>query len=139
MSVHLLRPAVGIEDIDHFHEVIEARKQPGDPPSTYITTRNVPRRADELCDGGSVYWIIKGQIRARARVLRVERLEDDNGRAYCNIYLEAKLVLVEPHPRRAHQGWRYLKPEDAPPDLDAASAGDLSPEMASDLKDLGLL
>ena len=139
MTVHLLRPAVGIEDLDHFHEVIEARKEPGDPPFTYITTRNTPRRAEELCDGGSVYWIIKGQIRARARVLQVEKLEDDNGRSYCNIYLEAKLVLTEPHPRRAHQGWRYLTTADAPADLKEGDAGDMPADMAMELKELGLI
>jgi hypothetical protein len=139
MTVHLSRPAVGIDSLEHFHEVIEARAERGDPDTTWITTRNAPKRADELCDGGSVYWIIKRHFVARQKVLRVEKLDDDNGRSYCMIYLAADLVHTVPQPRRAHQGWRYLNVADAPADLPRGSGGDLSPEMAAELKDLGLL
>ncbi len=134
MTVHISRPAVGVRDLDHLKEVMAARS-----PGIYITTRNVPKRTEELLDGGSVYWIIGGQFRARQRALKVERLEDDNGRGYCNIYLDAEVVVTQPYPRRAHQGWRYLDPADAPPDLKEGDTADLPPEMAAELKDLGLI
>ena len=139
MSVHLSRPAVGIESLEHFHEVITTRAKTGDPNVTFMHTRNTPKRAEELCDGGSVYWIIKRQFVARQKILQVEKLEDDNGRSYCLIYLEADLVHTVPQPRRAHQGWRYLNPADAPVDLPRGDEGDMSPEMAMELKELGLL
>ena len=139
MTVHLSRPAVGIKSLEHFHEVIDMRAAQGEPGVTHIFTRHAPKRAEELCDGGSVYWIIKGQFVARQRVLKVEKLEDDDGKSFCRIHLEADLVHTVPQPRRAHQGWRYLKIEDAPADLPRGGDGDMSPEMAAELKELGLL
>ena len=139
MAVHLSRPAVGVTDLDHLIEIMKVRGRDRKAGGAFITTRNVPKRADELCDGGSVYWIIGGQFRARQKVLRVERLEADDGRGYCHIYLDPKVVTVRPYPRRAHQGWRYLKPEDAPPDLKEGEDADLPPEMAAELRDLGLI
>ena len=134
MTVHLSRPCVGVSDLD---ELIEEMARRG--KGAYITTRNVPRRADELTDGGSVYWIIGGQFRARQAVLRVERLEDKAGRGYCHIYLEPTVIPTVPYPRRAHQGWRYLDPAAAPPDLKKGDAADLPPEMVAELKELGLI
>lgn len=139
MTVNLLRPAVGIEDVTHLIEVMGARQDPGPPPSVYITTRNTPKRADELCDGGSVYWIIKGAIRARQRVLDVERVEGEDGKPFCQIYLEPQVVLTAPWPRRAHQGWRYLDVSDAPPDLKNGEASELPAKMQAELRELGLL
>jgi hypothetical protein len=134
-SVHLLRPAVGVTDLDYLRQVMTAR---GDD-ERLIYTRNIPKRADELLEGGSVYWIIARKIQARQLLTSIEKLEDDNGRAFCRIYLDAKVVPVHPWPRRPHQGWRYLKPEDAPPDLREGETGDMPPEMVAELRELGLL
>lgn len=139
MTVHLLRPAVGITDVDHLRAVMEARREPGSPPHVAVRTRNTPKRGDELCDGGSLYWIIKGQICARQRVQKVERREDDDGRAFCRLSLDADVVLTVPQPRRAHQGWRYFDPADAPRDLPAGSEDAVPAEMAAELRELGLL
>lgn len=134
MPVHITRPAVGANDLEVLTEHMRQRGK-----GAYITTRNVPKRADELCDGGSVYWIIGGQIRARQTALKVERLKADDGRGYCHIYLDPEVIPVRPYPRRAHQGWRYLDPADAPPDLKDGDSGDLPADMAAELKELGLL
>lgn len=134
MTVHLLRPAVGVTDLDHLRQVMKSR---GDERS--IHTRNIPKRADELLDGGSVYWIISRKILARQRLTGFERLEDEAGKAYCRLYLDGEVVPVQPWPRRPHQGWRYLKPEDAPPDLREGDSGDMPPEMIAELRELGLL
>ena len=139
MTLHLLRPAVGIESTDHLVEVFRKRAKPGPPPGVFITTRNVPRRQDELADRGSVYWIIKGQIRARSPIQRVEELENDKGKRYCHIWLEPQPILTVPQPRRPMQGWRYLKPEDAPADLPRGEDGEMPAEMAAELKELGLI
>lgn len=139
MTVHLLRPAVGIEDVTHLVEVMRLRQDSGPPPSVFITTRNTPKRASDLCDGGSVYWIIKGAIRARQAVLKVERIEGEDGRPFCRIYLAPEVFLTAPWPRRAHQGWRYLDVSDAPPDVKEGDSEDLPPEMQAELRELGLL
>ncbi len=133
-SVHLLRPAVGVTDLDHLRQVMKTR---GDERCIY--TRNIPKRADELLEGGSVYWIISRKIQARQLLTSIVKDEDDQGRAFCRIYLDGKVVPVEPWPRRPHQGWRYLKPEDAPPDLREGETGDMPPEMIAELRELGLL
>ncbi len=133
-TVHLLRPAVGVTDLDHLRQVMKTR---GD--ERCIHTRNIPKRADELLEGGSVYWIISRKIQARQLLKSIVRDEDDQGRAFCRIYLDGTVVPVAPWPRRPHQGWRYLKPEDAPPDLREGETGDMPPEMVAELRELGLL
>ena len=139
MTINLSRPAVGITDLDHLIEVMRQRGQQDGGMGAYMTTRNVPKRVEELCNGGSIYWIIGGQFRARQQVLKLERLEADDGRGYCNIYLDPEVIPTRPYPRRAHQGWRYLEPKDAPPDLKAGEGADLPEEMAAELRELGLL
>ena len=128
--IHLLRPAVGVLDLDHLRQVMQAR---GD--ERCIHTRNIPKRADELLDGGSVYWILKHQLVARSEILGFE--EAEGGRT--NIVISTRLIDVHPKPKRAHQGWRYLEEADAPADLaDGESADMLPPSLAGELAKLGL-
>jgi hypothetical protein len=134
VTVHLLRPAVGVSDLDHLRQVMRERGE-----GRSIFTRTIPKRADELLDGGSVYWIIARRIQARQRITRIEKHEDDEGRPFCRIFIDGEVVPVEPWPRRPHQGWRYLKPEEAPSDLREGDTGDMPPEMIAELRDLGLL
>lgn len=101
-------------------------------------TRMVPKRADELADGGSIYWVIKGQIAARQRILSVETEQDEEGRARCRLILDPEVVEVEPRPARPFQGWRYLDAKDAPRDR-RPSETEPPPEMAEELRRLGLL
>ncbi|MDP8994839.1 MAG: DUF1489 domain-containing protein [Pseudomonadota bacterium] len=84
-----------------------------------ITTRFRPKRADELI-GGSIYWIVKHRIAARQTILGFGVREDDRRTI---IRLDPELVPVRARPKRAHQGWRYLAPADAPPDLDGDDDG----------------
>jgi hypothetical protein len=141
MTVHLLRMAVGVDDIAHLRRVQKARRAASADGALYTYTRNTPRRADELIDGGSIYWIVKGFIRVRQRVVGVERHTDDEGRGYCMISIEPKLVPTVLQARRPQQGWRYLDPAEAPDDRPSgpAAADDMPPEMAAELRDLGLL
>ena len=105
----------------------------------------MPRRADELLDGGSIYWVIKGLVQARQPLLAIERVVDEAGRPDTKLTLDPDLVRTWPQPCRAFQGWRYLEPAEAPRDLDEArrgKAGNLSEmpaEMLAELRDLGLL
>ncbi len=105
------------------------------------TTRMVPKRADEIIAGGSLYWVIRGQIMCRERILDIRPFVDKEGVGRCHVVLDCKPVLVEPRLYRAFQGWRYLAPKDAPRDLDRAAPGarDMPEAMRRELRDLGLL
>ena len=83
----------------------------------------VPKRADELTDGGSLFWVIRGQITCRERILDIRPFTDKDGIGRCRVVLDGKVVLVEPRPRSAFQGWRYLEAKDAPRDLSRAAPG----------------
>lgn len=143
-SLNLIKLAVGIEDAGHLATVQERRLADslaaGHGPRLFHVTRNVPRRAAELLDGGSIYWVIKGRIRVRQRLLDIEHDTDDEGRRYCRLMLDPERVETRPWPHRAIQGWRYLPAEAAPPDLvRPESDSRLPPDMAAELRDLGLL
>ncbi len=104
-------------------------------------TRMSPRRADEVLAGGSIFWIIKKAFCARQRILDLRAETDENGRSLCAIVLDPVLVPVQGWPHRPFQGWRYMEPEKAPPDLGPDGEIDpaMPPEMMRELKDLGLL
>ncbi len=145
MTVHLIKLCVGIENVEHLAEVqrtrLEAAKARGEKPQLRHLTRNTPRRKDEVLDGGSLYWVIKGVIQARQRILGFEPTQRETGAPACAIIYDANLVRTEPRGFRAFQGWRYFPPEKAPADLDATrgASGELPADMAAELRDLGLL
>lgn len=137
--VHLLKIAVGIESVEHFRERIKIRRKQGKTFTHY--TRHMPKRAEEVLAGGSLYWIVKGYIAVRCPIVRLEEAVLENKGPHCGIVMKCELIPVVPQPRRPHQGWRYLEAEDAPPDLAdlGKGAAEMPPEMAAQLRDLGLL
>ena len=146
MSVHLIKLAVGIESIDHLRERqkqrIAERKAAGDGPVLRILTRNTPRRGDELLDAeGSLYWVIKGRVLVRQKITAIEPATASDGTPRCAIHLDRKLVRVQSKRSRPFQGWRYLEPENVPPDLQAGATAEREPppEMAAELRELGLI
>lgn len=101
-------------------------------------TRMMPKRAAEMEGTASIYWVIAGQITCRQTILRLAPYKDGEGKTYCDIILAPELIRTLPYPKRPFQGWRYLTPADAPPDLGAnENAGSL--ELAADLAKLGLI
>ena len=140
--LHILKLSVGIQSIDHLElaqadKLAVARHGKG---RLWHRTRNTPRRMEELLDGGSIYWVISGAIKARQRLIGFDHYLDEEGRRHCLLLLEPKIVATAAWPHRAFQGWRYLEARAAPPDLaDDAEAGDLPSEMARELRELGLL
>jgi hypothetical protein len=104
------------------------------------TTRMFPKRRDEILDGGSLYWVIRGMILCRQPIADLVAVTGADGIARCRIEFKPKIILVRPSPRRAFQGWRYLSAEDAPPDLKSGTgAEDMSETMRRELAALGLL
>lgn len=133
MPLHITKVAYGIGSLPELVAAVERRAQAG---MIFMTTRYRPKRHEEIV-GNSLYWIIKHQLIARARLIRFEDAE--GGRT--NIMLEARVIPVIPVPRRAHQGWRYLSAEDAPPDLSGSDAGmdQLPGDMIAALAEAGLV
>jgi hypothetical protein len=145
MPLHLIKLCVGCDSVadleDWIEQKLKEKKRRRQQPEHIHTTRMVPKRAEELAAGGSLYWVIKGQISCRERILDIRPFTDKDGIGRCRVVLDGKLVLVEPRPRSAFQGWRYLEPKDAPRDLARAAPGAarMPEEMRRELQQLGLL
>ena len=143
MALHLIKLAVGVNDFAHLKTVqAERRRQRRQAPRSphWVYTRNTPRRVDDLLPGGSLYWVVRGVIRCRQELVGFEEdVDAEDGRKYCRIKLKRSIVPTAPRACKAFQGWRYLEPVDAPPDLAQGDTADMPPEMAAELKRLGLL
>lgn len=132
--LHMSRVAFGCNSLADLESIVDQRAEGG---IINLTTRYLPKRHADILDGGSMYWIIKHQIVARAPILRFQDAE--GGRT--DIIVKAQVIRVAPRPKRAHQGWRYLEPKDAPSDLyDAFEGADEMPaELTGKLSDLGII
>ncbi len=145
MALHLLKLCVGAASIGDLEAWIKAslaiRKARGIAPEQMHTTRMIPKRMDELLDGGSLFWVIKGQIAARQKLIDVRPFTDSEGVSRCNLVLEPKVIPVMPRPCRPFQGWRYLVDKDAPIDIGKAGAGivEMPETLRHELRDLGLI
>ncbi len=145
MPLHLIKLSVGTDSIsdleDWIKKKLKEKKRRRQNPERIHTTRMVPKRADELTDGGSIYWVIRGQIMCRERILEIRPFVDKDGIGRCRLVLDPKCIPVEPRPRSAFQGWRYLEDKEAPRDLSRAAPGAAKmPElMRRELRELGLL
>lgn len=138
MALHLLKLCVGVDQVDQLQGYQAARLARGE--RLVHVTRHRPKRAEEVLDGGSLYWVIKRRIAVRQRIVGLEPVEGEDGVRRCAIILHPDLVRTVPHPRRPHQGWRYFVEEDAPADLPAGESGaDFPATLVSDLRDLGLI
>jgi len=108
MAVNLLKLAVGVESLSHLSRLQSGRLQQarasGQPAELRHFTRNTPRRADEIVADGSIYWVITGRVRARQRILRIDRSVDTAERPRCALVLDPDLVAVDPVPPRRFQG-----------------------------------
>lgn len=139
--IHLIKLCVGCPSVEELQEWRDQRRTRGlgRPDGLNVhRTRMTPKRADEIIGQGSLYWVMGGLIRARQLVVGLENGTDPEGRSYCEILMAPELIRTVPQPRRPFQGWRYLKPEDAPADLDAG-ADDDGGELVEELARLGLL
>lgn len=138
MALNLIKLCVGIDSAEHLKERHAERMR--SHGRLFAHTRMIPKRTEELLDGGSLYWVIKGFTGVRQPILDIELYErDEEGRPYCLIIL-GPAIHVAAYPRRPFQGWRYLKPEEAPPDVGGDAAHTPPPaEMAAQLRALGLL
>ena len=145
MTVHLIKLCVGcdgVRDLENWiKQKLKAKRKGGEKPEHIHRTRMVPKRAAELTGGGSLYWVIRGEVLCRQRIRAIRPFVDNDGIGRCGVVLDPKVVLVEPRPHRAFQGWRYLAVKEAPRDLGKVSKGATAmPEtMRRELRELGLM
>ena len=143
MTLHLIKLSVGpdsLADLARWQSArLKEKKKKREPLLLQHVTRMTPKRAEELLNGGSIYWVVKGQIVARQTLVDLKPVKK-NGKPHCAIVYQPKLILVARRRHRPFQGWRYLLPKDAPPDItDPKSAKNLPQSLKVELADLGLL
>lgn len=137
-NLHLIKLCVGIDSPD---QLLQSRESRGTlHTNTRHVTRMWPKREAELLQGGSLYWVMKGVIQARQEIQQLDEITGEDGIRRCAIILKPDVIRTTAAPRRAFQGWRYLKAEDAPADLPENRLKDdaLPPELARELSDIGL-
>ncbi len=144
--MHLIKLCVGVDSVEQLAawQIMRLEKLglAGAPRELIHRTRHIPRQADAVLKSGSLYWVIKGSVKARQKILDLRGLTDVEGRTLCGIVLDHTLMATRPQPRRAFQGWRYLHPDDAPIDLGLAQGMDESripAKMRAELAALSLL
>lgn len=144
MTLHLIKLCVGAESLESIARWQAARlaavmKKTSKRELVHVT-RHTPRRAGELLDGGSLYWVIKGQVAARQRLIDVRPVRSRNGPPRCGLVYDPELIPTLRRSHRPFQGWRYLDPKDAPPDVRARIGGKGLPDaLCVELANLGLL
>ena len=141
MTLHLIKLCVGVDTIAELaawqKKRAAQRKKDGGPGDIMHITRMTPKRADELLNGGSLYWVIKGQIAVRQKLVALKPVTRE-GVPHCALVLDKKLVPTARRTHRAFQGWRYLDPDDAPRDLRATDKS-IPDALRAELTELGLL
>ena len=148
MTLHIVKLCVGISTIDELAQwqkrrLAQLRKRDRNARLRHVT-RMTPKRKGDVLDDGSLYWVIKGYVRVRQRILGLKETRTRDGTRACAIELSPKLVKTRLAPWRPFQGWRYLDPADAPPDLPKLPKGrkgddELPAKLAAELRELGLL
>jgi len=138
--INLIKLCVGAERVE---DLIDWQKNPraqGPDGLPRHVTRMWPKRADDILNGGSLYWVFKGVVLARQRILRLDEVIGGDGIARCGIVLEPALHRTEAMPKRPFQGWRYLPPETSPRDLSAPrqTEPDLPPKLMAALAEIGV-
>ncbi|MEM9796790.1 MAG: DUF1489 domain-containing protein [Pseudomonadota bacterium] len=141
MAVNLIKLSVGSDTIDGIAKWQRTARAKGPDGQPRHVTRMWPKREAELLDGGSIYWVVKGVLLCRQRILRLDEVRRADGIPRCGIVLEPGPIPVVPSPKRPFQGWRYLSMEDAPADLDPASVAeaDLPPALSVALSEIGVV
>jgi hypothetical protein len=138
---HLLKLSAGTDSVEGLMSWQDQYRRRFDDGLPRHVTRMWPKRGDQLLSGGSIFWVIKGLIQCRQRLLRLDPVTGADGIDRCALVLDPELIRTTSAPKRAFQGWRYLDPEDAPRDLPKSRAQEepLPPELAGALAEIGVL
>lgn len=138
--INLVKLCVGVDSVEELIDWHRTHPSPFPTGERRHVTRMWPRRAEELLNGGSLYWVVKGVILCRQRIIRLDRIEGKDGILRCGIVMDPNVVRTEAAPRRPFQGWRYLNPADAPRDLRESRKCEstLPTELSQALADIGV-
>lgn len=138
--INILKLSVGSESVEDHGNWQHDHRHLWPPGRAIHVTRMFPKREDEILAGGSLFWVIKGVILCRQRLLGLEQVTGNDGISRCAMILDAEIIRTEPAPRRPFQGWRYLDPSDAPRDLTKGREREqaLPESLALGLADIGL-
>ncbi len=139
--VNLVKLSVGSQTVSDLVAWQNNPRAQGADGCTRHVTRMWPKREKEIVNGGSIYWVIKGQIQCRQKIIRLDEIIGTDGIRRCAIILDKNLILTTITNRRAFQGWRYLNPIDSPGDLNAIRQNEepLPPSLAGALADIGVI
>jgi hypothetical protein len=140
-SINLIKLCVGCESVEsQIAWQASTRALTADGLPRHVT-RMWPKRSGELLNGGSLYWVIKGQVLCRQRIVRLDEVIGGDGIRRCGIVFDPDIIRTQSAIKRPFQGWRYLRHEDAPPDLPTArSSEDVLPESLNRaLAEIGVL
>ena len=137
MTLHLKKLSVGSHSLETLRAWQALRLS--ETGRLIHVTRNRPRRAEEILDGGSIYWIIKGVMSARQQIIDLAAVQRADGQVACGLVLSPNLVATVPIKMRIFQGWRYLEAEDAPADLTDPVDESMPPTLVAELRELGVL
>lgn len=137
--MHLIKLSVGTESVESLEAWQQMRAQAGDGMHRHVT-RMWPKREAEVLGGGSIYWVIKGVIQARQPLLRFDEVIGEDGIRRCAFVMKPGLIRTQHALKRPFQGWRYLKPEDAPADLPEGRSHDdpMPAELSAALAEIGV-
>ena len=140
MPLHLIKLSVGTKAIEGLAEWQRDPRAKAPDGTPCHVTRMWPRRAEEVLDGGSLYWVIQGLVQCRQRILRLDEVTGGDGIRRCAIVLDAEIIRTANARKKPFQGWRYLEPRDAPPDLGPARQGEYSlpPDLSRALAEIGV-
>lgn len=145
MALHLIKLCVGADTVEELVEWFESGeadwKLPSGKRAVAHRTTMVPKRTDELLKGGSLYWVIRGRIQVRQKLLAIESFKEKSGRGRCALVMDPALILTRPRSHRPFQGWRYLESKGAPPDIGPykAERGQGNAKLKAELLELGLI
>ena len=137
--INLIKLSVGTESVEGLDAWQQMRAAANDGLNRHVT-RMWPKRAIEIMRGGSIYWVIKGVIQARQQILRFDEVIGDDGIRRCAIVMKPGLIRTQHALKRPFQGWRYLKPEDAPADLPEGRTHEepMPAELSAALAEIGV-
>ncbi|MEM7724586.1 MAG: DUF1489 domain-containing protein [Pseudomonadota bacterium] len=140
-TTNLIKLCVGAEKVEDLLNWQASARAKGPDGLPRHVTRMWPKRSEEILNGGSLYWVFKGLVLCRQPILRLDEVEGADGIVRCGIVLNPEVTRVAATPKRPFQGWRYLKPEDAPRDLrkGAAAEDPLPPSLQSALAEIGVI
>jgi hypothetical protein len=140
-KLNLIKLSVGSDSVESLMQWQASARAKGPDGLPRHITRMWPKREAELLEGGSIYWVVQGLVQCRQRLLRFDEVIGSDGIRRCGFVLDPEVVRTSTAPKRPFQGWRYLKPEDAPTDLPAhrQEEDDLPPDLSAALADIGVL